>query len=63
MTDRFIQITTALAVATVEAVISYRHADELMSTHGESDVGRTRPTSPWTELTSRMSSRDTTAPM
>jgi Protein of unknown function (DUF2637) len=38
MTDRLIRITTALAVATVAAVaavISYRHAYELVSTHGE----------------------------
>jgi hypothetical protein len=38
MTDRFIRITTAFAVATVAAVaavISYRHAYELVSTHGE----------------------------
>jgi hypothetical protein len=37
MTDRLIRITTALAVATVAAVaavISYRHAYELVSTHG-----------------------------
>jgi hypothetical protein len=36
--DRLIRITTALAVATVAAVaavISYRHAYELVSTHGE----------------------------
>ncbi len=41
MTDRFIRITTALAVATVAAVaavISYRHAYELVSTHGETGV-------------------------
>ena len=41
MTDRLIRITTALAVATVAAVaavISYRHAYELVSTHGETDV-------------------------
>jgi hypothetical protein len=38
MTDRLIRVTTALAVATVAAVaavISYRHAYELVSTHGE----------------------------
>jgi hypothetical protein len=38
MTGRLIRITTALAVATVAAVaavISYRHAYELVSTHGE----------------------------
>lgn len=38
MTDRLIRIITALAVATVAAVaaiISYRHAYELVSTHGE----------------------------
>jgi hypothetical protein len=35
MTDRLIRITTALAVATVAAVISYRHAYELVSSHGE----------------------------
>jgi uncharacterized protein DUF2637 len=41
MTDRLIRITTALAVATVAAVaavISYRHAYELMSTHGETGI-------------------------
>ena len=41
MTDRLIRITTALAVATVVAVaaiISYRHAYELVSTHGESGL-------------------------
>ncbi len=35
MTDQLIRITTALAVATV---ISYRHAYELVSTHGETGV-------------------------
>jgi len=41
MTDRLIRITTALAVATVAAVaavISYRHAYELVSTHGETVI-------------------------
>jgi len=41
MTDRLIRITTALAVATVAAVaavISYRHAFELVSMHGETGV-------------------------
>jgi hypothetical protein len=41
MTDRLIRTTTALAVATVAAVaavISYRHAYELVSTHGETGV-------------------------
>jgi Protein of unknown function (DUF2637) len=41
MTDRLIRITTGLAVATVAAVaavISYRHAYELVSTHGEAGV-------------------------
>jgi hypothetical protein len=41
VTDRLIRITTALAVATVAAVaavISYRHAYELVSTHGETGV-------------------------
>jgi Protein of unknown function (DUF2637) len=41
MTDRLIRVTTALAVATVAAVaavISYRHAYELVSTHGETGV-------------------------
>src|ERR1035437_741450 len=41
MTDKLIRITTALAVATVAtvaAVISYRHAYELVSTHGETGV-------------------------
>jgi hypothetical protein len=39
MADRLIRITTALAVvivATVAAVISYRHAYELVRTNGES---------------------------
>jgi hypothetical protein len=39
MTDRLIRITTALAVvavAVVAAVISYRHAYELVHAHGES---------------------------
>jgi hypothetical protein len=39
--DRLIRITTAAAVATVVAVaevISYRHAYELVSTHGETGV-------------------------
>jgi Protein of unknown function (DUF2637) len=41
MTDRLIRVTTALAVATVAAVaavISYRHAYELVSTHGETGM-------------------------
>jgi hypothetical protein len=41
MTDRLIRITTALAVATVAAVaavISYHHAYELVSTHGETGL-------------------------
>ena len=41
MTDRLIRLTTAAAVATVAAVaavISYRHAYELVSAHGESGV-------------------------
>jgi hypothetical protein len=41
VTGRLIRITTALAVATVAAVaavISYRHAYELISTHGETGV-------------------------
>jgi Protein of unknown function (DUF2637) len=41
MTDRLIRFTTALAVATVAAVaavISYRHAYELVRSHGESGV-------------------------
>jgi hypothetical protein len=41
MVDRLIRITTALAVATVAAVaavISYHHAYELVSTHGETGV-------------------------
>lgn len=39
--DRLIRVTTALAVATVAAVaavISYRHAYELVSTHGETGI-------------------------
>src|ERR1700684_3794268 len=41
MTDRLIRITTALAVAGVSAVaaiFSYRHAYELVSTHGETGL-------------------------
>jgi|SRR5580658_2093511 hypothetical protein len=41
MTDRLIRITTALAVAmvaAVAAVISYRHAYELVTTHGETGL-------------------------
>jgi hypothetical protein len=41
VTDRLIRITTALAVATVAgvaAVISYRHAYELVSSHGEAGL-------------------------
>ena len=41
MTDRLIRFTAALAVAgvaAVAAVISYRHAYELVSTHGESGL-------------------------
>jgi hypothetical protein len=41
MTDRLIRITTALAVATVAAVaavISYRHAYELVRTHSETGL-------------------------
>lgn len=38
MTDRLIRITTALAVTAVAAVISYRHAYELVSTYGESGL-------------------------
>jgi hypothetical protein len=34
--DRLIRITTALAVMTVAAIISYRHAYELVRSHGES---------------------------
>lgn len=39
--DRLIRVTTAAAVATVAAVaavISYRHAYELVSTHGETGI-------------------------
>src|SRR4051794_24887833 len=39
--DRLIRVTTALGVATVAtvaAVISYRHAYELVSTHGETGL-------------------------
>ena len=36
MTDRLIRITTALAVGRgVAAIISYQHAYELVTTHGE----------------------------
>jgi hypothetical protein len=41
MTDKLIRITTAIAVATVAAVaaiISYRHAYELVSSHGETGL-------------------------
>jgi pheromone shutdown protein TraB len=41
VTDRLIRFATALAgatVAAVAAVISYRHAYDLVSTHGESGV-------------------------
>jgi Protein of unknown function (DUF2637) len=41
VTERLIRITTAAAVATVAAVaavISYRHAYELVSTHGETGM-------------------------
>ena len=41
MTDKLIRITTALAVAgvaTVAAIISYRHAYELVSMHGETGL-------------------------
>jgi hypothetical protein len=40
MTDRFIRLTTAfavLAVAGVAAIISYQHAFELVSSHGEAE--------------------------
>jgi hypothetical protein len=49
VTDRLIRITTAAAVATVAAVaavISYRHAYELVSTHGE--TGETARLVPFT---------------
>ena len=38
MADRLIRVTTALAVAAVAAVISYRHAYELVTTHGETGL-------------------------
>jgi len=41
VTDRLIRVTTAIAVAgvaTVAAIISYRHAYELVSTHGETGL-------------------------
>jgi hypothetical protein len=38
MTDKLIRVTTALAVATVAAVIFYRHAHELVRSHGESGL-------------------------
>jgi hypothetical protein len=44
VTDRLIRITTALAVAAVAAVaaiISYRHAYELVTTHGETGLTAT----------------------
>lgn len=49
--DRLIRITTATAVATVvvvAAVISYRHAYELVSTHGETGLTARLVPSPWT---------------
>jgi hypothetical protein len=51
MTDKLIRITTALAVAgvaTVAAIISYRHAYELVSTHGETGLTARRSRSPST---------------
>jgi hypothetical protein len=44
MADRDIRITTTLAVLTAvtAAVISYRHADELVRSHGESRSGHRR---------------------
>lgn len=47
--DRLIRLTTAVAVATVAAVaavISYRHAYELVSTHGETGM-TARPGAGW----------------
>jgi hypothetical protein len=41
VTDRFIRLTTALAVvavAGVAAVISYQHAYELVTSHGEAGL-------------------------
>jgi hypothetical protein len=38
MTDRLIRVTTTLAVAAVAAVISYRHAYELVRSDGESGL-------------------------
>jgi Protein of unknown function (DUF2637) len=38
VTGRLIRITTALTVATVAEIISYRHAYELVSTHGETGI-------------------------
>src|ERR1017187_8440281 len=38
MTDKLIRVTTAFAVAAVAAVISYRHAYELVRSHGESGL-------------------------
>jgi hypothetical protein len=41
MTDRLIRLTTALAVlmvAGVAAVISYQHAYELVTSHGETGI-------------------------
>ena len=49
--DRLIRITTALAVAAVAAaaaVISYRHAYELVTTHGETASPPGCCLSPWT---------------
>lgn len=41
VTDRLIRVTTALAVlmvASVAAIISYQHAYELVTTHGETGI-------------------------
>lgn len=51
MTDRLIRITTALAVvavAGVAAIISYQHAYELVTSHGETGLTAHLLRSRWT---------------
>ena len=50
MTDRLIRITTALAVATVVAVISYQHSSGWVSTHSETGVTARLVPQPWTGI-------------
>jgi hypothetical protein len=52
VTDRLIRITTALAVvavAVVAAIISYRHAYELVRSHAESGMTARCCRSRWTD--------------